>query len=261
MSVEIRPVVSRSERRAFLELPYRLYRDEPHWIPPLRMERKKHLDPARNPLFGHAEVELFLAYRGGGGEPVGRISAHVDHKLNEHQGNRWGLWGFLECVDDQEVCDALLGAAEGWLRARGRDRMVGPMDFSTNHECGLLVEGYERDPIVLTNWHFPYYPALLEAAGQVKAMDTLMWELSIDNRESVHPAIWEMAAKVESEHGIVCRPMNRRDLDAEVQRFLEIYNAAWEQNWGAVPLGPDEARDYATDLKPILDENWAMIAE
>ena len=139
--------------------------------------------------------------------------------------------------------------------------MVGPMDFTTNDECGVLIEGHERTPIILTPWSHRYYPELLEGAGLAKAMDTLMWELHIEDRERVHPAIWEMAAKSESEHGVHVRPMRKRDLQAEVGRFLEVYNAAWERNWGFVPLTEREARHYAKELKPVLDENWAFIAE
>lgn len=256
---EVRPVTTRRERRTFVTLPYRLYAGEDHWIPPLRYERAKHLDPQRNPFFEHADVQLFLAYSDG--RVVGRISAHVDHNLNRHQDNEWGLFGFFECERDQAVADALLDTAAAWLRARGRDRMVGPMDFSTNHECGLLVEGHDRDPIVLTNWHFPYVAELLENAGLTKAMDSLMWELYIDDREKVDPAIWRIAAEVESKHGIVCRGMRKRDLDREVECFLEVYNEAWENNWGSVPLTDEEIRSYAKDLRPVLDENWAMIAE
>jgi len=252
-------VTTKAERKAFIDLPYRLYAAEPTWVPPLRFERKRHLDPAKNAFFQHADVQLFLAYRDG--EVVGRISAQVDHNLNRFQDNEWGQWGFFECVDDQEVADALLAAVEEWLRARGRDRMVGPFDFTTNHECGLLVDGYDRDPIILTNWHFPYYRVLLENAGLLKAMDTLMWELYISDRDKVHPAIWTMAEQVESEHGIVCRPFRKKDIAAETERFLEVYNEAWEKNWGFVPLAPEEIRAYAKELKPVLDENWAMIAE
>jgi GNAT superfamily N-acetyltransferase len=139
--------------------------------------------------------------------------------------------------------------------------MVGPMDFTTNDECGLLVEGHDRTPIIFTPWQHPYYQGLLEGAGLTKAMDTFMWELYVDKRERVHPSIWEMAERVSSEHGIVVRPMRKRDLEAEVGRFLEVYNAAWERNWGFVPLTEEEVRHYAKELKPVLDENWAMIAE
>ena len=259
MPVEVRPVASKRELKAFMRLPWRLYRNEPHWVPPLLMDLRKRLDRRRNPFFEHAEAEYFLAWREG--QPVGRITAQVDRNFNEFQDNDWGLFGFFECEDDPEAAGALLEAAAAWLRERGRDRMVGPMDFTTNDECGLLVEGHDRMPIILTPWQYPYYQRLLEGAGLTKAMDTFMWELWVDKRERVHDAIWELAEKVESEHGIVVRPANKRDLRAEVERFLEVYNAAWEKNWGFVPLTDEEIRHYAKDLRPVLDENWAMIAE
>src|SRR2546423_897387 len=259
MPVEVRPVASKRELKAFMRLPWRLYRNEPHWGPPLLMDLRKRLDRRRNPFFEHAEAEYFLAWRDG--RPVGRITAQVDRNLNEFQGNDWGLFGFFECEDDSEAATALLAAAADWLRQRGRDRMVGPMDFTTNDECGLLVEGHDRMPIILTPWQYPYYQRLLEGAGLTKAMDTFMWELWVDKRERVHPTIWEMAERVESEHGIVVRPANNRDLRAEVERFLEVYNAAWEKNWGFVPLTDAEARHYPADLRPLPDEHCAMIAE
>jgi GNAT superfamily N-acetyltransferase len=258
--VEIRPVAGRRELRTFIKLPWRLYRNEPNWVPPLLMDLRKRLDRKRNPFFAHAEAEYCLAWRDG--RAVGRISAQVDRNFHEFQSNDWGLFGFFECEEDPEAAGALLDAAADWLRERGRDRMVGPMDFTTNDECGVLIEGHERTPIILTPWSHRYYPRLLEEAGMTKAMDTLMWALYVHGqREKVHPAIWEMADKLESEHGIVCRHMRKRDLQAEVERFLEVYNAAWERNWGFVPLTEDEVRHYAKDLKPVLDENWAMIAE
>jgi len=259
MDLEIRPVRGARELNAFIRLPFALYSDEPLWVPPLIFERKAFLDKRKNPFFAHAEAEYFLAWRDG--KPVGRITAQVDHRLNEFQSNRWGLFGFFECVDDPEVSRALLDAAEGWLRARGRDRMVGPMDFSTNDECGVLVDGWDLPPIILTNWTHRHYPVLLEAAGLEKAMDTHMWDLWVDTRESVHPVIWKLAGEVESKHGITTRYFDKKDLRAEVDRFLEVYNAAWERNWGFVPLSEKEVRHYAKQLKPLLSEDWAMVAE
>jgi GNAT superfamily N-acetyltransferase len=258
--VEIRRVEGKGDRKQFLDLPYRLYSTEKRWVPPLRMERKEHIDPAKNPFFQHADVQFFLALRDG--RVVGRISAHVDRNFNEFQGNDWGLFGFFECEDHPEVARALVDTAEAWLRDRGRDRMVGPMDFTTNDECGLLIEGHERPPIILCPWQHPYYQRLLEeACGLTKAMDLLMWELHIEGKENVHQAIWDMADAVEPKHGIVVRSMRKRDLQAEVGRFLEVYNSAWERNWGFVPLTEAEVRHYAKQLKPVLDENWALIAE
>src|SRR5205823_6711935 len=142
------------DRRTFIRLPWRIYRNEPNWVPPLLRDEHRRLDPGTNPFFEHADVALFLAWRDG--EPVGRISAQVDRNFNRFQGNEWGLFGFFECEDDPEAAAALLEAAERWLRVQGRDRMVGPMDFTTNDECGVLVEGHELRPIILTPWTHRY---------------------------------------------------------------------------------------------------------
>jgi len=259
VTVEIRPVAGRADLRRFIRLPFRLYRREPKWVPPLLMDEGKRHDRRRNPFFRHAEAEYFLAWRDG--RPVGRITAHVDRSFNEYQDNAWGLFGFFECERDPEAARALLGAAADWLRERGRDRMVGPMDFTTNDECGLLIEGHDLTPIILSPWHHPYYRELIEGAGFTKAMDLLMWSLWVTGRDRVHPSIWESARKAETEHGIHFRSMRKRQLEDEVTRFLDVYNAAWERNWGAVPLTAEEARHYAKDLKPVLDENWAFLAE
>jgi len=258
-ALDVRPVASKRELDTFIKLPWRLYRNEPNWVPPLLFDRKRFLDRSRNPFFKHAEVEFFLAWRGD--QPVGRITAQIDRNFNEFQHHEWGMFGFFECENDPEVAAALLSAAADWLAARGRDRMVGPMDFTTNDECGVLIEGYDRLPTVLTNWHHPYYPGLIEGAGLTKAMDLYMWSLDVTQRAHVHPAIWKVAAEVESKYGITVRNMRKKDMEAEIGRFLEVYNAAWERNWGFVPLTEEEVRHYAKDLKQILDENWAFIAE
>jgi GNAT superfamily N-acetyltransferase len=259
MAVEIRPVRSRHDLMRFIKLPFRLYKDQPNWVPPLVYERKRHLDRKKNPFFEHAEAEYFLAWRDG--RPVGRISAHVDHRLNEFHQNEWGLFGFFECEDDQEAADALVNAAEDWNHERGRDRIVGPFDFSTNHECGLLVDGYDLKPQVLEFWHHPYYQQLLENAGLAKAMDLYKWFLDVSDRAKILPVIFELAEKVESEHGVIVRRMRKKDFESEVRRFMDVYNSAWEKNWAFVPLTDSELRDYAKQLKPLLDERWAWIAE
>ena len=259
MPVEITPVRSRKELNEFIKLPFRLYRDEPNWVAPLIFERKQFLNRSKNPFFEHADAEYFLARRDG--RVVGRITAQVDFRFQEFQGNKWGQFGFFECENDPEAAAALFDSAEGWLTAYGCDRMMGPCDFTTNDECGVLIEGHDRTPIILTPWSHRYYPELIEGCGLAKAMDTLMWELRVQGRDKVHPAIWEMAAKVQTEHGITCRGMRKKDLHNEVKRFMEVYNAAWEKNWGFVPLTDHEVEHYAKTLKPVLSEDWAMIAE
>ena len=259
MALEVRPAASKRELATFIRLPWRLYRNEPNWVPPLLFERKRFFDRKRNPFFAHAEAEYFLAWRDG--RPVGRITAHIDRHFNEFQQHDWGMFGFFECERDPEAANALLATAESWLRDRGRDRMVGPMDFTTNDECGVLIDGYDLLPTILTNWHHRYYPELIESAGFSKAMDLYMWSLDVSARSTVHEAIWQVAGEVESKHGIKVRSMRKSEMEAEIGRFLEVYNAAWERNWGFVPLTEEEVRHYAKNLKPILDENWAFIAE
>jgi GNAT superfamily N-acetyltransferase len=252
-------VSGRRELDTFIRLPWRLYRGIANWVPPLISERRRHLSFRHNPFFEHAEAAYFLAWRDG--VPVGRISAQVDHRLNEFQDNRWGLFGFFESVDDASVSSALFESAEQWLRERGRDRMVGPMDFSTNHECGLLVEGHGLMPQILENWHHPYYRELFARAGMRKAMDLYKWQILTSEPERVLPVIYDLADSLEESHGIHVRNMRRRDFAAEVERFMEVYNAAWRRNWGFVPLTAAELRAYAKELKPILDERLAFIAE
>jgi len=260
VSVEIRHVATRRDLNTFVHLPWAIYRNHPLWVPPLKFDVRNRLDRAKNPFFEHADAEYFLAFRDG--DPVGRITAHYDRNFNRFQHNEWGMFGWFEARDDPLVAGALLDAAEEWLRGRKRDRMVGPLSFSTNdQDAGLLVDGFDREPLILNQWTQPYYPALLEGAGLTKAMDLYMWELWVDDRASVHPAIMRMAEEVKTKHGIDVRGMRKRDLRSEVDRFLEVYNEAWERNWGFVPLTDEEVRHYAKELKPILDENWAFIAE
>lgn len=257
--VEVRPVRSRGEQRTFIRLPWRLYAGSANWVPPLISERKRHLDRQRNPFFEHAQAEYFIAWRGR--EPVGRITAHVDQRLNEFQRNRWGLFGFFECRRDPEAVAALLDAAAEWLRERGRDRMLGPLDFSTNHECGLLIEGHELLPQILENWHHPYYRQLLEGQELVKAMDLYKWEIRTSDRDRMLPIIDDLADRLEPEHGIRLRRMHKRDLAQEVRLFIDVYNDAWSGNWGFVPLTDHELEHMAKELKPVLDEDFACVAE
>jgi len=260
VSVDVRPVSGRRDVRAFVELPYRLHSTSPQWIPPLRLERRLFLSPRFNAFFDRGEARLFLARRGE--RVVGRISAHVDGALNEYHGNAWGLFGFLELEDDPEVAAALFAAAEGWLRERGRDRMVGPMDFRMNDECGVLIDGFDREPMIKQSWHPPYYQRLCEEALELdKAIDLYMWELHISDRASMVPAIFELAERARDEHGIVIRRMRRRRLRRELELFGEIYNDAWKRNWGFVPYSERDLDHYAQELQLAFAREWFMVAE
>jgi GNAT superfamily N-acetyltransferase len=259
VSVEVSPVRSRRDRSEFVELPFRLHAIGTPWVPPLRIERKLFLDCRTGPFFKHGDAQLFLARRDG--RVVGRISAQIDHAFNAYHGNAWGMFGLLELEDDQEVLDALLEAAASWLAERGRERMVGPMDFTMNDESGILIEGFERDPLVRQPWHPPYYQELCEQAGLTKAMDLLMWEMVIGQREQILPIIFELSEALEPKHGITIRKMSRRHLRRELDHFGELYNEAWANNWGFVPYSKEDLDAYAQELHLVYDKPWFMVAE
>jgi hypothetical protein len=261
-AVEIRPVRSRRELKRFVKVPFRLHRDHPQWVPPLIYERMEFLNRRKNPWFEHGEAELFIAERDG--EPVGRISVQVDERWDEYQGGRDGMFGFFETVEDREVAAALAGAAEGWLRERGRTRLIGPMDFTTNDEVGILIEGHELRPMILQNWHPRFYKDLLEGLGYAKAMDLLMWYLELGKLkegDQFAPEIHAAAEKALRDEGVEIRNFDKGNLGEEMRRFAEVYNEAWSDNWGFVPATDAEIEFHAKLLKQILDENWGFIAE
>jgi GNAT superfamily N-acetyltransferase len=258
-TISILPVRSRRDLKRFIDLPFRLYRDEPLWVPPLKVERRLFLNRRINAFFSHGEAEYFLARRDG--RVVGRVSAHVNHAFNDYREKRWGWFGFLEMERDPEALEALLEAASGWLREREMERMVGPASFAMNDECGILVEGFDLRPMVLQPWQPPWYRELVEEAGLTKAMDLLMWNLEVEGRDKVHPAIFEMADRVESEHGIRLRSMSRLHLRREMDAFAEVYNAAWSKNWDFVPYSKKDLDGLAQELQLAYDRNWFMIAE
>ena len=259
MSLEVRPVRGRRDLREFIGLPYRLHSTSPVWVPPLRLERRIFLSRRFNAFFKHGDAQLFVAVRDG--RVVGRISAQYDRAFNDHHGNRWGMFGFLELEDDPEVLPALLGTAEAWLRGHGRDRMVGPMDFTMNDESGVMIEGFEREPMIKQPWHPPYYARRCDEAGLAKAIDLFMWELHISDRSKILPVIFKLADEVEPRHGIRLRHMTRRSLRRDMDRFAEVYNAAWSENWGFVPYSKADLDAYAQELHLVFDPHWFMVAE
>ena len=261
-SLEIRPVRNRRELKRFVKVPFHLHRDSPQWVPPLIFDRMQFLNRAKNPYFEHAEAEYFLAERDG--EPVGRITAQIDERWDEYQGGSDGMFGFFETVDDREVAAALLGAAEEWLGERGRTRLLGPMDFTTNDELGILIEGYEIRPMILQPWHPPFYRELLDGLGYGKAMDLLMWHLELGELaegDQFAPEIHAAAAKALRDEGIAIRNIDKGNLAAEMRRFAEVYNEAWSENWGFVPPTDAELEFHAKLLKQVIDEDWGFIAE
>jgi GNAT superfamily N-acetyltransferase len=258
MALEVTPVRSWRHLRVFVGLPFGLHGGTP-WVPPLRVERYVFLSRRFNAFFGHGEAEYFLARRAG--RVVGRITAQVDWAFNQFHGSRWGMFGFLEFEDDPEVLGRLLEAAAGWLAARGCERMVGPMDFQMNDESGVLIEGFEREPMIKQPWHPPYYQQRCEQAGLQKAMDLLMWERHVFDPQQVSPQLLRIAERAHSRYGVRVRSMSRRHLRRDLDEFAKVYNAAWSKNWGFVPYSKEDLDAYALDLQLVYSRDWFMIAE
>jgi GNAT superfamily N-acetyltransferase len=192
---------------------------------------------------------------------VGRITAQIDHAFNDFHKTRWGNFGFLEFEDDQEILARLLGAAEAWLRARGCDRMVGPMDFQLNDESGVLIHGFDRAPLIRQPWHPPYYQRRVEAAGLTKAHDLNSYWLDVSDRGQVLPILPQMAERARTRYGITIRKMSRRHLRREMDEFAKVYNAAWSGNWGFVPYTKEDLDELARTYQLIYSRDWFMVAE
>lgn len=264
MAVDIRPVSTPTDRRRFIDLPWTLYRDDPHWVAPLRSEEVKKLDPERNPFFEHADVQLLLAVDNG--RPVGRISAHIDHLHNEFHDERTGFFGFFETVECADVADALLETACEWLRDQGMNAVRGPFQFNTNGESGLLVEGLNRQPTLMMPYNPAHYADHIERNGFQKAKDLLAFLVQLDGErflaamESLIPRLERISQRA-LDDGYTTRRVNLKDFDAEVARLREIYNEAWEANWGFVPLTENEFEAQAHELKRVVDPSLGVMIE
>jgi GNAT superfamily N-acetyltransferase len=255
--VEVARVQSWAEKDEFIRFQWKVYDGDLHWVPPLLMERREFLDPAKNPFYAHADVALFVARRGR--KVVGRIAAVEDRNFNAFHGTKTAYFGLYESVNDPGVAAALLKAAKDWARWRGLDTLLGPMNLSTNYEVGLLVEGFDSDPYIMMPYNPRYYGELFEACGLKKAKDLFAWERSA--RTAPPERFMRIADKIREHEEITIRSANLKDFATEAERIKEIYNAAWEKNWGFVPMTSAEFDKLAKDLKQMLVPDLAVIAE
>ncbi len=256
MIVEI-DINNKKELLRFIRQPYFIYRDDPNWVTPLELDRLDFFNKKKNPFFEHSEVKFFIATKHG--KDVGRITAHIDHNFNDFQGVKWGMFGFFETIDDQEIAIELLEKAEEFCRLKGMEEIVGPMNFNTNHECGLLVEGFDTPPFVMMTHNPPYYMRLLEKNGYTKYKDLYAYRRDTD--APVPEKIEKFVETIKSKKNIKTRTVNLKRFDEEVKKIQDIYNRAWEKNWGFVPMTDKEFRKLAEDLKMIVIPDLGIFAE
>lgn len=251
-------VTTDEEKKEFIKFPYSHYKDDTYWVPPLLIEQKKLLNTKKNPFFKNAEIDLFIAHQNG--EIAGRIAAIVDHRYNEFHGTKTGFFGFFECIDQQSTSNLLFRVAEDWLKSRDMDTVLGPANPGMMDEIGILVDGFDKYPSILMPYHKRYYDALIKGSGYQKEMDLLTYDVTQD---SVDRGRANRAFEIVKKRlpGISIRKINLKKIKDEVKMIREIFNAAWKNNWGFIPLSAEEFDALASDLKMIVDDDFAHIAE
>ncbi|NKB44746.1 MAG: hypothetical protein GKS03_10765 [Alphaproteobacteria bacterium] len=245
----VRPVISRADKDAFLNLPAALFADDPVWVPPLKMMVRDQLNPKKNPWFSHGEAQLFLAERNGA--VLGRISAQVDRSHLEHHNDATGFFGFFDSVDEQPVADALFTAAGAWLKERRVSRVRGPFSLNINEESGLLVEGFESPPRVAMSHGKPFYQALVEGAGFEKVRDLLAFLTPMDTALP-YKHMKLLQRSIDRNPGLTFRHLDPKNYDDDIRILVDLFNQAWAENWGFIPLTEADAKHMASEFKLIL---------
>lgn len=253
-TLTVRPVMSYRDMGDFIDVPWRIYVDDPMWVPPLRLERRFHFSK-HNPFLQHGEWQAWVAYQNN--QPVGRISAQIDALHRERYGNDTGHFGLLECIDDSEVCHALILHAESWLAARQTRQITGPFNLSINQECGILVEGFETSPVIMMPHTARWYPRLLEEQGYQPVRDLLAYWIAVDFET---PRIMQQLIKRHAGQ-IHIRTINREQFAEEMEILRDIFNDAWSENWGFVPFTKEEFAELGNSLKYLVPDEYIQIAE
>lgn len=252
--------IPESETLRFIKSQWLFYKDQPHWVPPMLMDRKKLLNVHKNPFFKHSEMQLFFAERDG--QIVGRIAAITNYNHNKEHTDKVGFFGFFECIDDQGVATALFTAAEQWLSDNGMDTARGPVNPSMNDECGLLVDGFDGPPVILMTYNPPYYANLIEGAGYGKSQD--LYAYLLRNQNYASDKMKRLFDVIVKRHELVFRGFDFKNMPVfkrDVATLKYIYNEAWERNWGFVKFTDEEFDFLAADLKQIADPNLVFIVE
>jgi hypothetical protein len=259
MDLQVRPVETRAEQKRFIRLPWRIYANDPCWMPPLVMAQEELLGFRPHPFYEKSRSQSFLASRGG--TDVGRITAIVNAGHIERYHEQRGFFGFFECDDDPAAARGLFGAARDWLHAQGMTCIRGPANPSLNYECGLLIEGFDTPPFFMMTHNRPYYAGLVEANGFHKVEDLFAFWGRMSMLESIDQKLGVMVEGVKERFGVTVRPLDRSRFAEEVRMFLNIYNSSLAGTWGFVPLSPGEVDHMAASLKHLIVPELALVAE
>ena len=260
MSLQIECVQSDRQLRQFLKVPWLVYKDNPYWVPWLYHDRLHAFTKSQHPFFEHAEADFFVARREG--QPMGIIAAILNHRHNQFHEENVAHFGVFEVLNNAEAATLLLDTAVTWAKDHGANKILGPMNLSTNDECGLLVDGFDSPPVVMMTYNPAYYVDFLEANGFTKAMDLWAWKSNINTLVNEMPEkLVRVVNKVAGRYHLTIRNMNLKDWDNEVMRVKQIYNSAWAKNWGFVPMTDAEFDHLAHSLKPILDPDITFMVE
>jgi len=257
--IAIQPVETRSQQKRFIHLPWRIYQDDPCWMPPLIMSQEELLGFRRHPFYERSRSRSFLASRGG--VDVGRITAIVNAGHNERHHEQRGFFGFFECDDDRPAARALFGAARDWLHAQGMTNVRGPVNPSLNYECGLLIEGFDTPPFFMMTHNRPWYAGLVEDSGFRRIEDLYAFYGKPSMLSSLDSKLGSMVRGVQERFNVTVRPLDRRRFDDEVRMFLDIYNSSLGGTWGFVPLSASEVKHMAQSLKLLIVPELALVAE
>ncbi|HOJ38511.1 MAG TPA: hypothetical protein PLP99_10445 [Ignavibacteriales bacterium] len=259
MKFQILNVNNKKDFNRFIDFPYQLYKDNPYWVPVPKISVKELLDKEKNPFYKHADAELFLAVDENN-NVIGRIAAIRNDLHNLHHKDKTGFFGFFECIDNQEVANALFDVAKDWLKKKGFRVMRGPVNPSTNDEIGFLLEGFDDSPRIMMTYTFPYYLTLAENYGMKKAKDLYAYQLESLNQTDFD-RITKLVESIKKRYNITIRNINLKNFAEELENFKYVYNKAWEKNWGFVPLTDEEIDYMAKNLKPLIDPEWVIFIE
>ncbi len=257
--MDIIEVKSGKDKKRFIDFPHDLYAGDPNYVPEIYLGQKELLDEKKNPFFQHSKAQLFLALQNG--EIVGRIAAIRNNEYNRFANSNVGFFGFFEVIEDYEVAKFLLDTAASWVKNEGLDAILGPTNFTTNDVAGLLVEGFDRPPVVMMAYNKTYYAKFLEQYGFVKQMDMLAYHVTEEQANMKSVKLAQMIGERLKKRGISVRPVNMKKFKEEITKVREVYRGAWDKNWGFVPPTDAEFDRIASEMKLIIDPEFALLAE